>query len=1618
MLMKLKKISEAIMFLPGFGPGEDPLAVLPPKEDVIEGRTAEIIPFPVARKAPVVRNNWPRIEALDAPTGPADRIERNLAALRLLKALEEEGREPTTEERNVLHRYGGWGAVPKIFDEAWTPLKDQREALRGLLGTEEAWAAARASVTTAFFTPVEVCDALWSWIQQAGFAGGRILETSAGNGLILGTMPEEIVKASTVTAIEKDLTTGRILKALYGRDDTTVHVSGFEAVELAEGSFDLAVSNVPFGDFGVASDLRGDYRDWKVHDFFFGRAMDLVREGGLVAFLTSSGTLDKSTNSARKWLAARADLIHAVRLPKQAFSSFAGTEATVDIVILRKRAANETPREGSSNWVTLSYGPFQGVAMGRNLGALPDDHFIGDIKVSIGQYGTRTLIADAKGDWRDEVKAAVNRLTLPRCYEPRAEVEVLVPQTRREALASRMKPGAYVLMSGGQIGRSFGLSAEEVTLPKKKAERIAAMIPLRDAARRLVEMQATETDDRRLEVLRVEMGLAYEAFVKAFGPINLKVNVQTLRDDPDFPLLLSLEKWDEETGVTEKADLFYRRTARAVVLPDSAESVAEALTICLVQTGRVVPSHIAKLVRQPVDAVEAALREGGLAFLDPATGRWEAADLYLSGDVKTKLVEAMTAGKEFAANAEALRGVLPEDIAPKDIAVSLGATWIPVSIIEQFAKEVLGAHSPKVSIKDVVKFWKVEGHFPASPKYTTNEKGAAELLALALNQKEPEIRRRDKNDRYVLDAEKTMAACEAQSNIKEAFEQWVMADEARETLVAEAYNRLMNRHVARKIDAKGMVLPGFSNCFTLREHQVNAVWRIVTGQSNTLLAHCVGAGKTAVMACAAMEMRRTGRARKPLIVVPNHMLEQFTAEFLRAYPGASVLAASKDDFDAEGRKTLAARMAAWDWDAIIMTHSSFGKMQASPKHVEAFIKAEILKLRASMSVEDDKVTVKELEAAVARMEKRLTDLSNTKVKDDFLTLEQCGVDALFVDEADLFKNLYRTSRMTRVAGLPNVDSQRAFDMLLKVREIERVRNDRTGVVFATGTPVANSMAELWVMQYYLQHHTLIAMGYDQFDSWAATFGKVVKGLEVRPDGGGYRVNARFAKFTNLPELLAVFGEIADVQTREMLSLPTPITHHQTIQAEGSAALKAYVNHLVKRAEAIKDRKVKPKDDNMLSVTFDGRCAATDMRLVGGEDEQGSKINLCVAKVAEVYKDSTPVLGTQLVFLDISTPTGPGWSLYTDIKAKLVAKGIPEDEVAFVHDAGTDVALAKLFAKVRSGKVRVLLGSTAKMGCGTNVQTRLVALHHIDAPWRPRDVEQREGRIERQGNQNAEVWIYRYVTKGSFDAYMWQCLESKARFIAQVMSGAAGRASEDAELSALSYAEVKALASGNPLVMEKAGVDAEVAKLTVLQRQWERAQSQNRYDARTLPARLHAMTLLAQAQREDAERVEDVRGDKFRIVIGEEALDDRKVANGRLQFLLMEAQRKSSDFKVGRYGGFDIWIATDRHEPSLYLKGNASWEVEVRARHRGPVDALYEALSEISTAFVRTEGRVERMTSDLERARAMIEEGFDKQERLEALLARQAEINAVLGVEEADDSVIDESECTETEALAA
>lgn len=1587
---RVKPIPAALMFLPGFGPDEDPLAMrsVPQETSLAVSSVPEAItPAPRPTVVKLHRKVWPALTADDlAPEGlnEARRIELNLAALRAAKL--------GLGTRQDMTRYTGWGAIPKLFDDQ--KHEAARSELKSLLG-EEGYEAAKASVTTAFFTPLEVCKAVWHWIAQAGFAGGRILEPSAGVGNLIGTMPKEIAEASTVVAIEKDSASADLLNSLYGNDGVKVHAKGFEAVKLPAGSFDLVVSNVPFGDFGVPETRNTDYRNFLISDYFFGKALEVVRPGGLVAFLTSHGTLDKVTDTARRWMAMHADLVGAVRLPTEAFKGYAGTEACVDLVILKKKAAVSASNplwlrvEGMSassyyHSRAMANRAFLEGGLGRVVGKLVD---------TSSRFG-RAALAKSE-DWKRDLAEATASYTVAACYTPLA-VESK-PEAVRVAIAPH-KPGCYLVIDG-QLVMSLGHEAEAVDLGKDAEARVRAMLPLRETVRSLVRAQVEIDAEGPLEALRVQLHAQYDAFARAFGALREKKNVAALKADADFPLLMALESIDE-SGVVKKADLFYRRTARATSIAMSTSTLTDAVQINLAESGGIQPRRLAGLLDWSIEEVTTGLVEEGLAFQCPQTHAWVPAFAYLSGDVKTKLAAAESAGQGFEANVTALQAVIPADIPACDIVVRLGANWVPADVYAAFCKEILGV--PKYPrYAKAAGLWTVDCNYPrGNASFGTQRIAPIDLFRLALNQKEPEIKDRGHDGKCVVNVPETLAAKEKQQSIRDAFAKWIWAEDSRKAVLVAAYNDVMNRTVETTWDGSLLTLPGFSDCVVLHKHQRDAIWRMVVSGRNTLLAHCVGAGKTLSMICAGMEMRRTGKARKPIYVVPNHMLEQFAMEFMRAYPGASVLVASKDDLAKERRRQLTAKIALWDWDAVVMTHSSFEKVTASADRIKAFIADNLALVEAAAAATDDSASRKELEGMKESLKSKLLKLTSSERKDDLLEFKELGVDALFLDESHLFKNLWRYTRMTRIAGLPITDSQRAFDMLMKVRELGALRGDRQGIVFATGTPVANSVAELWVQQNYLQPDDLAASGFSLFDAWAANFGEAVTGIELRPDGGGYRVNTRFARFINMPELMGLFRQIADIKTKDMLDLPTPEVVRETVTAKASPSLKAFVEHLVKRVDDIQCGKVKPNEDNMLAVTSDGRKAATDMRLVGGVDEAGSKINLCVDKLHEIWTATADKRGAQIVFLDLSTP-GPDkhWSLYDDIRDKLMARGVPEAEIAFIHDANTDKAKEALFEKVRAGAVRILLGSTSKMGVGTNVQKRLVALHHLDAPWRPADVEQREGRIERQGNLNASVRIIRYVTEGSFDGYMWQTLETKAKFIAQVMSGGNLRTVEDLEMAALSYAEVKALASGNPLVIEKAGVDAEVNRLSLLRRQWMDQNSSIRFSARTLPGSIESAKRRLEATKADIELLEDVAGSAFRIELGGRVVTDRKEAAAKLMLAVYEANPHRGVVTLGKYAGLTLTLkANGWAGPELRLEGSGTYATERKLKPDTVLGELLELTHDIRGSVFRTERHIAKLERELAEAQAFLSgAGWEHEDRYEQLLTRQAEIDAQLGI---------------------
>lgn len=1376
----------------------------------------EIHPAPIRRIArrhqdePPRNLNSYRIKEGDrvGDGGPKQKFQQNLKAIETLRALDADERPATIEEKAVLVKYVGWGAMPQVFDDYNREWAKERAALKANLSEEE-FEHARSTTLNAHYTSPTVIGAMYQAAGRFGFNGGRVLEPACGIGHFIGIMPEDMLRHSTVTAIEIDPLTARIAKALY--PDADIRAQPFEQTKLADGFYDLAVSNVPFGDYTV-HDPRWNSLKLPIHDYFFAAALEKVRPGGLVMFITSRGTMDKLDSTLREMLSQRTELLGAIRLPNDAFKRNAGTEVTTDIVMLRKLRPGESPT-GPAWKATASYTNDIGEAFTINeyFAARPE-MMLGQLRLTGRMYRDNepTLEPDGRS-LADALAQAVERLPqgiyqahAHQIAEPTIEETIPAPDV--------VKPNAFCVHDGIVCIREENLLRPLNDLPSETRARIRGMIQVRDAVRDCLRAQVDGSPEARVVETRHQLNIAYDRFTARFGPLNLRANQRAFDGDPDLPLLLSLENYNDETKRATKATIFTQRTIHHRQPVEAASTPKEALLVSLNECGGVDLDRMAGLLNKPVEEFLPDLK--GLIFRNPQTNEWETDDQYLSGNVREKLAVADAAALtdlRFAENVEALKSVQPADLAATEIDVRLGSAWLPPGDVKDFANQLLNipsgvevGHVHALGTWHISANWEAKGATANTTDWGTDRYTALELIEDALNLKTPTVYD-TVDDKPVVNAQATEAAREKQERIKERFKEWVWSDDARRERLCRLYNDTFNHTRVRTFNGDHLTLPGASGAIQLHGHQKAGVWRILQ-TSNTLLAHVVGAGKTFTMVAAAMELKRLGLARKPMFSVPNHMLGQFSTELLTLYPGANILVAGKEDFESQNRKKLFSRIATGNWDAVIVTHSGFERIPLARETQERFFEEQLHELemiKRQHADSWDRRLVKEIEKAKKRLEAKLQALAAEHKKDNTLTFEELGVDRIFVDEAHYFKNLFYVTKMTRIAGLPQTASERAFDMYLKVRHVQSL-NGGGGVVFATGTPIANSMAEMFTMQRYLQPEALKQHNLHHFDSWAATFGEPVTAMELSPDGAGYRLNTRFARFINVPELMQMFRQSADVQTAAMLNLPRPKLDGEkpTIRnAPATEELKEFVQSLAARAEKLKGGRIDPSVDNMLKITSEGRKAALDLRLMKptSPDEPQGKVNQAVENIHRIWEATGVQRSTQLVFCDLSTPKDKGFSVYRDMAEKLKVMGIPEREIAFIQEFDSDASKLALFRDVRAGKVRVLFGSTQKMGSGTNVQERLIALHHLDAPWRPADVEQREGRILRQGNKNSTVQIFRYVTEGSFDAYMWQTLETKAKFIAQVMSGDMTiRRLEDLDSAALTYAEVKAIASGNPL----------------------------------------------------------------------------------------------------------------------------------------------------------------------------------------------------------------------------
>ncbi len=1543
--------------------------------------------------------------------GQKTKYQNNVAAIRLLKDLEAQGRSATPEEQEVLSRYVGWGGIPQAFDEANEKWASEYAELKTLLTPEE-YASARGSTLNAHFTSPTVIEGMYQALEQMGVHPDTVLEPAMGVGNFFGLLPESMQNA-TLMGVELDSITGRLAKQLYPQANITV--DGFERVNLPDNSIDLAVGNVPFGSYKLA-DPRYDKQNLLIHDYFFVKTLDKVRPGGIVAFITSKGTLDKQDSTVREYLAQRADLLGAVRLPNNAFSRNAGTDVTTDILFLQKRAQ---PPEQVPDWVHLGQ-TANGIPINRYFETHPD-MVLGTMAWDKSMYGNEretTCAPLPDVELADQLSKALSKLSPPdqQLLSQKGAVEAPELLERMETADVEARNFSYTEV-GGKLYFVENGERVPVEVPATTEKRIRGMISLRDVTRNLIELQLHGGSDEEIRTAQEKLGKAYDTYTAEYGLLNSTGNKRAFEQDSSYCLLCSLEVLDEDGNLERKADMFTKRTINQQVTIDHVDTASEALAVSIGERARVDLEYMASLLGTPGETDSIIRDLKGVIYKNPEAGGgplngWETADEYLSGNVRKKLAAARAAAENdpvFTENVSALEQAQPKDLSAAEIDVRIGVTWIDPKYYTQFVHELL--KPPFYLKKDIqVRYSPATGEWNVSGKsrdslnnslayvtYGTKRRNAYAIIEDSLNLRDTRIydtiHEPDGSTTRVFNAKETMLAQQKQEQIREAFKDWIWKDPARRADLCQKYNELYNAIRPRSYNGEHIRFSGMNPEISLRPHQRNAVARMLYG-GNSLLAHCVGAGKTFEIVAAAMESKRLGLAKKSLVVVPNHLTEQWGADFLRLYPGANVLVATKKDFEPANRKKFCSRIATGDYDAVVIGHSQFEKIPLSPERQKAILQEQIDQvidgIQEAKAQDGERYTIKQLEKSRKNLETRMKKLNDQSRKDDVITFEELGVDKLFVDEAHGFKNLFLATKMRNVAGIGQSEAQKSSDMFAKCRYLDEITGGR-GVVFATGTPVSNSMVELYTMMRYLQYDLLQSSGLEHFDSWAANFGETTTALELAPEGTGFRSKTRFAKFFNLPELMAMWREAADIQTADMLRLPVPSAEKITEVTTPSDFQRDLVADLGERAEAVRNREVEPREDNMLKITSDGRKLALDQRLSDPAlpDDPESKVNACVRNVLQVWRDTEEIKGTQLVFCDLSTPKGDGsFNVYDDMKQKLMAQGVPPEEIAFIHDAKTEVQKAELFAKVRKGQVRVLLGSTAKMGAGTNVQTRLAALHHLDCPWRPADIEQREGRILRQGNMNPTVKIYKYVTENTFDAYNWSILENKQKFIGQLMSGKnPSRSCEDVDEAALSYAEVKALASGDPRIIEMTDLDSQVTKLKLLKANHEG----QRY---MLEDRL--IQFFPKAINGTKEQIHGLEGDlavlqahpqpdkeHFFITVAGQTYTERKAAGQAIIDACTKMTDVSQRVELGEYRGFPmtLWADTAAQKFQVTMKQNLSHTIELGSDPVGNIARLDNALAAIAENLEQNKGKLENLTAQMEEAKLEVKRPFPQEQEL-------------------------------------
>ena len=1597
-----------------------------PGENELFGYEGEFQPYlkPEAEKIVTEPHNF-RIQDNDLGAGgPKAKYKANMEAIHLLQTLEKEERLATPEEQEILSRYVGWGGIPQAFEENNSSWADEYLELKNTLSPEE-YSAARASTLNAFYTSPTVIRSMYEVLENMGLKQGNILEPSCGVGNFMGLIPESMGKVN-MYGVELDPVSGRIAKQLYQKNK--IAVQGFEETSYPDSFFDCVIGNVPFGAYQV-SDRRYDRHHFMIHDYFIAKSLDLVRPGGVVAVVTSSGTMDKQNPAVRQYIANRAELLGAIRLPNNAFQRNANTSVVSDILFFQKRdrASIEEPE-----WLNLKEIP-EGYSVNAYFAEHPE-MVLGDFTTESTQYGKQEVTVKPKEGitLEEQLKEAIRNI-----HGTITELELSDTELEEDVVSipadPEVKNFSFTVVNEEVYYRENSVM-NRMELPAMTAERVKGMVKIRDVTNELIQCQMEEGSDEQITKLQGKLNEEYDTFTAKYGLISSNANKRAFSQDSSYCLLTSLEFLDDKGELKRKADIFTKRTIRRAETVTSVDTASEALAVSIGERAGVDLSYMSQLSRKTEEELTEEL--AGVIFKNPIGEKWEPSDEYLSGNVREKLQTAKQFAEdhpEYQVNVQYLEQVQPKDLDASEIEARLGATWISEDYITRFMAETF--HTPryyvgskvKVQYAEVTGQWNVMGknvdsygNALVTSTYGTQRANAYRLLEDALNLRDTKIYdtvQDAEGEHRELNRKETMLAQQKQELIKEEFKEWIFKDLHRREDLCKIYNERFNSIRPREYDGSHIQFVGMNPEITLMPHQKNAVAHVLYG-NNTLLAHCVGAGKTFQMIAAGMESKRLGLSQKNLYVVPNHLTEQWGSDFLRLYPGANILVATKKDFEPANRKRFCSRIATGDYDAVIIGHTQFEKIPLSRERQIAMLEDQIADI--TFSIEEaahqagQNYTIKQLEKTKKSLQARMKKLNDQTRKDDVVTFEQLGVDRLFVDESHSFKNLFLYTKMRNVAGISQTDAQKSSDMFMKCRYMDELTGGR-GITFATGTPVSNSMTELYTIMRYLQYDTLMRMGMGHFDSWAATFGETVTAIELSPEGTGYRAKTRFARFFNLPELISIFKEAADIQTSDMLNLPVPEAEFINEVLKPSEEQQEMVSAFSERAESVRGGLVNPTEDNMLKITNDGRKCALDQRLLNEllPDAEKSKVNTCVENAFQVWEEGKADRTTQLIFCDLSTPKGDGtFNVYDDVRNKLAARGIPKEEIAFIHEYNTEAKKAELFAKVRAGQVRILIGSTPKLGAGTNVQDRLIALHHLDCPWKPSDLEQQEGRILRQGNQNDKVKIFRYVTENTFDAYMWQILENKQKFISQIMTSKSPvRACEDVDDTALSYAEIKALATGNPYIKEKMDLDVQVSKLKLLKASHTSQIYRLESDiAKNFPVQISALKERIAGMQVDSQVVKSVDlqdNDTFAMTVGNVLYEDKKEAGEALIAACAGLKTVSTGGKVGEYHGFSLSASYNMFSNAfeLTVKGKCSYKLEIGKDPVGNMQRIHNTLSSIDRKLTESEQKLETVQQQLATAQEEVKKPFPKEAELNEKMERLSELNALLNMDEKGNETI-------------